>query len=532
MNRSGACPGTSDAMRSPETPTALRVTEGQWTRIRSELLKACEREHHLFALLGRSGEAFTLRKLIIPGEDDYEIRAPDYVALSSRFVLRVLRQYQNVQAAGLLDLHSHPFQKRADFSSTDRRFFGRMVAHAHDRVHDGTLITGVLGSDEDGFALESHSSSTGMDSVDGPRPGSGVLLNEVEVVGRRGARRIRSWLAEDDGEISTADGSWLESYERNAELRTEEENNRVARARVAIVGAGGIGSEMARLISLLGVRDVALIDPDRIEKKNLNRLMWATPADEGLFKVERLAEVLRAHDPGRAVSAIAAPFPSKETVAAVAGADIVLVGVDSDRARFDVLRLCVRHLRPAVDAGTAVYLDENGRREATRAGHVWAYLPGSRRCWLDMGLDGPGLWDPGLIETRRNAGYVVDLDQGAAPGSVQTLNTLTAAVAVQVAEQILMGRDPGPAVIQLEIGLDGPMKTKLRTMKLAEEPECPLCGEDGFEGEGGSPFRDEHNDPSDAFDLPDLPVLEPAPTGTTTTAGRDAGFEPPNRIPR
>lgn len=57
-------------------------------------------------------------------------------------------------------------------------------------------------------------------------------------------------------------------------------------------------------------------------------------------------------------------FPSPEAIRAVEEADLVLVGADSHRASFDSLRFCVRHLRPAVDAGTAVYKVSGANMEA------------------------------------------------------------------------------------------------------------------------------------------------------------------------
>ena len=499
---------SESAVRIETSITSLRLSEAQWGRIRSELLKPCGREHHLFAILGRSGDALTVHRLMVPSEEDYEVCSPHYVALSQAFVLQVLRAYEGMGGAGLLDLHSHPFQEKAAFSSTDLAFYGRMLAHVLERVPGGTFMAGVLGTAEEGFLLEAHSAFAAGSDVRGILPQSGSLVPEIEVVGRTGTRSIRSWRAPASSadDIPNPEG-WFNAYERNAQIRTPEENDRVASARVAIVGAGGIGSEMARLIALLGVRDIALIDADNVEPRNLNRLLWASAEDEGRPKVDCLAETLQRHDPVRKVHAIATPFPSPEAVHALERADLVLVGVDSDRARFDVLRLCVRHLRPAVDAGTAIFLDEAGSRERLRAGHIWTYLPGEHRCWLDMGLDGPGLWDPGLLEARRQAGYVIDVDSGAAAGSVQTLNALVASLAVQAAEQLLKGRDPGPEMVQVSIDIAGPMKTRVRAMRIAGEPGCPLCGTNGFEGEGGNPFVDGAAASKVDNDITDLPAL-------------------------
>jgi molybdopterin/thiamine biosynthesis adenylyltransferase len=49
--------------------------------------------------------------------------------------------------------------------------------------------------------------------------------------------------------------------------------------RVAIVGLGGGGSHIAQQLAHLGVGQFVLVDPDRIEESNLNRLVGGTVAD-------------------------------------------------------------------------------------------------------------------------------------------------------------------------------------------------------------------------------------------------------------
>lgn len=48
---------------------------------------------------------------------------------------------------------------------------------------------------------------------------------------------------------------------------------------VAIVGLGGGGSHIAQQLAHLGVANFLLIDPDRVEESNLNRLIGATAED-------------------------------------------------------------------------------------------------------------------------------------------------------------------------------------------------------------------------------------------------------------
>lgn len=71
---------------------------------------------------------------------------------------------------------------------------------------------------------------------------------------------------------------------------------RLARVRMLIIGAGGLGSNVAFMLARSGIRRFILVDRDRVEASNLNRQAYF-PADLGRPKVEALAEHLRALDP-------------------------------------------------------------------------------------------------------------------------------------------------------------------------------------------------------------------------------------------
>ncbi len=76
-----------------------------------------------------------------------------------------------------------------------------------------------------------------------------------------------------------------------------EQLARLAGTRVALAGAGGLGSNCALLLARGGVRKFRLVDFDRVEASNLNRQNFF-PADLGRLKVEALAEQMLKLDPG------------------------------------------------------------------------------------------------------------------------------------------------------------------------------------------------------------------------------------------
>ena len=69
---------------------------------------------------------------------------------------------------------------------------------------------------------------------------------------------------------------------------------KLERARVGVVGLGSVGAMVAESLARMGLPHITLIDFDRVELKNLDRLVYATEADVGREKVEVAAERVRA----------------------------------------------------------------------------------------------------------------------------------------------------------------------------------------------------------------------------------------------
>ena len=59
--------------------------------------------------------------------------------------------------------------------------------------------------------------------------------------------------------------------------------------KVGVIGLGGLGSQVVQQLAHLGVRQYVLVDADKMQDVNLNRIVGTTPEDIGTFKV-RIAE--------------------------------------------------------------------------------------------------------------------------------------------------------------------------------------------------------------------------------------------------
>lgn len=137
---------------------------------------------------------------------------------------------------------------------------------------------------------------------------------------------------------------------------------RLTRARVAVVGVGGVGSWAVEALARSGVGHLALIDADDVCVSNTNRQLHALDGQFGRAKVEVLAERVRAINPAAEVQAIAS-FLTPNNLAELLdqGYDAVIDACDAFRVKVEMIAWCRRRKIPLVVVGSA-----GGRVDATR----------------------------------------------------------------------------------------------------------------------------------------------------------------------
>ncbi len=451
------------------------MTRATFDRIRGELIKPCGREHKLYAEVGRTGGGFVVGRLHVPGDADYAVQTSGFVEIQKPWMVRTLLNYRGSGADGILEIHSHPFQAPAFFSGTDDLFIHGVREDFDRRNPEGAFLRMVVTPAASEFALQAF--DPGMETFN--------EMALIEVVDESGVERLKS--PRGPRALRQAVPA-SDVYNRVAAIRTPDEHRRVADAHVVVVGAGGTGWLAAQWLACLGVGALTLVDGDLVEEVNFNRLVGVTREElsQGAAKAECLARLLHQQDPIRSVSCIARRFPSIEAVEAISRADVVVCCVDDPLARLDVLRICARHLVPAVDVGSSIYLNDDRTREQERHGHAWLYVPGYA-CWMHMGLKEQGLQSESLRAVRRLMGYVIG-DSRESPGSVQTLNATVVSQGLTLLEAWLMGRTPAHNVVLYEEHATPHLTARLRAFQVKAQPDCPLCGQDGVLGTGGNPF--------------------------------------------
>lgn len=212
--------------------------------------------------------------------------------------------------------------------------------------------------------------------------------------------------------------------------------------RVLMVGAGGLGSPVLRLLADSTVEHVTVVDDDVVEESNLHRQTFLTETDLGRPKTECAKEHLRKACPRLGVSIVEGRFIPSTAMELLDGHTLVIEGADNLATKFLVADAARLAEIPAVQAGAVRW-----------NGWAWCALPDSAclRCLFeDIPRD--------RVETCAEAGVVGPV--------VGVLGGLQAALMFRLLE----GDRPGGELWHYH-GLEG----VLRKTWVRRRSDCPLC---------------------------------------------------------
>lgn len=148
--------------------------------------------------------------------------------------------------------------------------------------------------------------------------------------------------------IELDDGDERGRYHRQS-LISWWDQDRLANARVLVVGAGALGNELLKNLTLLGVGTIVVVDLDRVENSNLSRCVLFREDDEGRSKVEVAAQAARRLNAGVRVIPVHGDVRTTIGLGAFAQFDVVLGGLDNREARLHVNQCCWKTTTPWVD---------------------------------------------------------------------------------------------------------------------------------------------------------------------------------------
>lgn len=128
------------------------------------------------------------------------------------------------------------------------------------------------------------------------------------------------------------------------------------KARVLVLGAGGLGSPAAMYLACAGVGTLVLADDDTVDMTNLQRQLLHTAESVGELKVESGRRTLHRMNSGVKVEMVPFRLDGEVLEDLVAGVDLVLDCCDNFATRHALNRACVKHRKPLV-SGAAIRFD-------------------------------------------------------------------------------------------------------------------------------------------------------------------------------
>jgi adenylyltransferase/sulfurtransferase len=151
-----------------------------------------------------------------------------------------------------------------------------------------------------------------------------------------------------------------EFYSRQTILKElgEKGQQQLAKSKVAIVGAGGLGTVSSLYLALAGVGYIRLIDQDTVETHNLHRQILYSTDDLHYPKTEVAAKKLDKLNPLITVEAISENVNASNVERLLQGVDCVVDGLDNMMTRYLVNRACVKSKTPYV-FGAAIGIEGN-----------------------------------------------------------------------------------------------------------------------------------------------------------------------------
>lgn len=132
-----------------------------------------------------------------------------------------------------------------------------------------------------------------------------------------------------------------------------EAYQRLQRATVAVIGAGGTGSAAIPILARAGVGRLIVVDADHASESNLERLHGSTPRDaaKAIPKVLIAKRSVAEYAPDVIVEPYIGRLPQREIVDAVLQADVIMGCTDQHTSRLTVADIARRYLLPAIDCG-------------------------------------------------------------------------------------------------------------------------------------------------------------------------------------
>jgi molybdopterin/thiamine biosynthesis adenylyltransferase len=291
----------------------------------------------------------------------------------------------------------------------------------------------------------------------GGSAGEWLVLGGLGALGwaySRVLRRIRARIRPENRPPSRAAGTFgegeLDRYARHIVLREigGAGQQQLKRARVLVVGAGGLGSPALLYLSGAGVGTLGIIDQDVVESTNLQRQVIHADARIGMPKVFSAETAIRALNPNVEVRPYNRRLTDDIAHDLFGDYDLILDGTDDFPTRYLVNRTAAARGLPLVAAALSQWEGQISLYDVARG----------TPCYACVFPEAPA---PGLAPTCAEAGVL-----GPLPGVVGAMMAVEAVKRITGAGTTLAGS------MLIYDALHG----ETRQIALRRRPGCPVCG--------------------------------------------------------
>lgn len=226
----------------------------------------------------------------------------------------------------------------------------------------------------------------------------------------------------------------------------EEGQEKLLKAKVLLLGAGGLGSPTALYLAAAGVGTLGIVDDDTVDVSNLQRQVIHTTDRVGVAKVESAKETIQALNPDVKVVGYQTRLDASNIMDIIKDYDIVVDGVDNFPTRYLLNDASVRLKIPVVSAAILGF-----------EGQLSVFAPYEGPCYRCLFRQPP----PAELAPSCGANGVL----GVLPGTMGLLQ------ATEVVKLILGVGDPLIGRLLMYDALDA----STTELKVRRDPECPIC---------------------------------------------------------
>lgn len=128
----------------------------------------------------------------------------------------------------------------------------------------------------------------------------------------------------------------------------ENGQHKLSKAKVLIIGAGGLGAAVLPYLAAAGVREIGIIDDDVIEISNLQRQVIYKTSAVGKYKVEEAKAMISELNPLVKISAIAEKLSAKNAISLFENYDIIVDATDNLLIKYLINDACIVTNKPMV----------------------------------------------------------------------------------------------------------------------------------------------------------------------------------------